>query len=211
MKNVIFYLLLSASTFAISFNSFAEDPPEAETYLSDIADLGYINPNRPDRRYYEISGSPDIPVTNNKTPLPGNEFALKNDHSSSSFQTDGRNLLVPADIFKKITVAAEDIFLGKPVTAILDLQKAFRKNVLDGYTAISEIVDDYFGNDLPYDAGDTLSPADVGPVIGTCPATVTVTQCWTGVSYCSLLAGSGQPPVTSGTPSQIKCDLSLNP
>ena len=119
-----FFLCLSLCLFSSSISSAeVAEYKEASTYLSDIADLGNINPSHPDTKYYMISGSADIPVDPNAKPLPGNEF-IKKDESSHQF--DGRNVTVPVDVFKKIAVAGGEILLGKTLTAVLDIKKALQ-------------------------------------------------------------------------------------
>lgn len=100
--------------------------------------------------------------------IAGTQYALKGDHSGSSYQTDGRNLTVPLVAYKKLAVQGGEILLGKTVTALLDAKKAFDDNVLQGYTALSGLIDNYFGADQP--ANIVPGTSVLGP-LGTCGAT----------------------------------------
>ena len=157
MKRVFLLgLVFCLLSFSISSAEVAEYK-EASTYLSDIANLGNINPSSPDRQYFMISGSADIPVDPNVKPLPGNEFIKKDE---SSYQFDGRNVTASVDVFKKIAASAGEIILGKTLTAVLDIKQALDDGAFQGFPALSGLIDDYFGAD----SGQSPVPGDViGP------------------------------------------------
>ena len=131
--------------------------------------------------------------------IAGTQYALKGDHSGTSYQSDGRNLTVPLVAYKKLAVQGGEILLGKSVTAVLDAKKAFDDNVLDGYTALSGLVDNLFGADNPSEfpgIGDVCAsdPANApscpsGPRINSIGSTVysAKQQGWcTGTGYCNF-------------------------
>ena len=89
--------------------------------------------------------------------IAGTQYALRGDHSGSSYQSDGRNLTVPLVAYKKLAVQGGEILLGRSVTAVLDAKKAFDDNIFQGYQALSCLIDDYFGAD----ASPTPSLGDI--------------------------------------------------
>ena len=133
--------------------------------------------------------------------VAGTYFAFKSDHSGSSFGTDGRNLTVPLLAYKPFLVGGAEKLLGRSVVAVLDAKKAFDDNVLQGYSALQGLIDDYFEENG--DPAVVPDPKVIGPE-GTCGATSTRTvgQC-TASAYPTVnisdRCGSGCSPSSVGS------------
>lgn len=96
--------------------------------------------------------------------IAGTQYALKGDHSGGSYHFDGHNLTVPLVAFKKFASAGGELLLGRSVTAVLDAKRAFDDNVLQGYSALKGLMDDYFGSSdvtIP-EIDDIFSPESSG-------------------------------------------------